>query len=571
MSTKTLRKRIALVAVSALGAGLLSLVAVPAANAAVAAASTLQLATTNSTSGSVVATASGGSASLDKSLGFVAVTTATGTNQVSSGTGQYVKAGAVGRGTMLSTGTLVFSTTNTAATAKLTVVVSGGTISGATTSSTALSYSGDLTSVYNSGTAESVGVTVAPNGIGTMSVSAYEGSNLAAASPTNGTLLGTWVITVVASGSSNVVNAAASTFIVDTSSSFANTVDQAAGFSIANGGTGYITTVPADVYGVTLTGSGHAFTASATNGALVGFSAYPTAGTAVTTTVPSGLYVVQGTANTAVTTTVSLVVDGVTIGSKTLTFLGDLAKIDLAVVYTGKVSGTNTAAMAYKAYDAAGNRVALAAPAVKGTDAVVTTAAIGTAETTTTTGLLTPTCATYGTNSGIYLSATNSAGATIASNKVSFSCAGDMYTYTAKLDKSSYKQGEIATLTITGLDVKGKPSNDVTAIGTNTYKPAISGSQMTAVNAPVYSDLTTNGVITYQFVVGNTAGTYSMAVDLPLLTNPAANATDTAKTVSYTIQGDGSVSNAEVLAAIVKLIASINKQIAALQKSLKKK
>jgi hypothetical protein len=34
MSTKTLRKRIALVAVSALGAGLLSVVAVPSANAA---------------------------------------------------------------------------------------------------------------------------------------------------------------------------------------------------------------------------------------------------------------------------------------------------------------------------------------------------------------------------------------------------------------------------------------------------------------------------------------------------------------------------------------------------------
>jgi len=41
-------------------------------------------------------------------------------------------------------------------------------------------------------------------------------------------------------------------------------------------------------------------------------------------------------------------------------------------------------------------------------------------------------------------------------------------------------------------------------------------------------------------------------------------------TVPYSIKGDGGVSNAEVLAAIVKLIASINKQIKALQKSLRR-
>ena len=41
MSTKTLRKRIALVAVSALGAGLLSVVAVPSANAAAGLAGTV--------------------------------------------------------------------------------------------------------------------------------------------------------------------------------------------------------------------------------------------------------------------------------------------------------------------------------------------------------------------------------------------------------------------------------------------------------------------------------------------------------------------------------------------------
>jgi len=54
-----------------------------------------------------------------------------------------------------------------------------------------------------------------------------------------------------------------------------------------------------------------------------------------------------------------------------------------------------------------------------------------------------------------------------------------------------------------------------------------------------------------------------MIVDLP-----AYVATDSAKTVAYTIADSGAVSNAEVLKAIVALIAQINKQIAALQKLL---
>jgi len=50
MSTKTLRKRIALVAVASLGAGLLSLVAIPAANATVASAPLNVIANGNSSS-----------------------------------------------------------------------------------------------------------------------------------------------------------------------------------------------------------------------------------------------------------------------------------------------------------------------------------------------------------------------------------------------------------------------------------------------------------------------------------------------------------------------------------------
>ncbi|MFM2180226.1 MAG: hypothetical protein RL192_388, partial [Actinomycetota bacterium] len=48
--------------------------------------------------------------------------------------------------------------------------------------------------------------------------------------------------------------------------------------------------------------------------------------------------------------------------------------------------------------------------------------------------------------------------------------------------------------------------------------------------------------------------------------------TDTsAKTIQYKVAGSAGVTNADVLKAIVSLIASINKQIAALQKALLKR
>jgi hypothetical protein len=56
-----------------------------------------------------------------------------------------------------------------------------------------------------------------------------------------------------------------------------------------------------------------------------------------------------------------------------------------------------------------------------------------------------------------------------------------------------------------------------------------------------------------------------MIVDLP-----AYVSTDSAKTVAYSV-ASGEVSNADILKAIVSLIATINKQIAALQKALLKK
>ncbi len=72
----------------------------------------------------------------------------------------------------------------------------------------------------------------------------------------------------------------------------------------------------------------------------------------------------------------------------------------------------------------------------------------------------------------------------------------------------------------------------------------------------------TNGAKTYKFTVGNSAGSFNAVVDLP-----AYVATDSAKVVSYKVApSSAEVSNAEILKSIIALIATINKQIAALQK-----
>ena len=167
------------------------------------------------------------------------------------------------------------------------------------------------------------------------------------------------------------------------------------------------------------------------------------------------------------------------------------------------------------------------------------------------------------------LQATSSTGVVVKSNEFTVSCAGDPVNYSASLDKASYVPGDIATLTITAKDSKGRLTNNAAVVGDSTDPVSIAGSNMTAVSAPTNADTFTNGVKTYKFIVGSTEGSYQLAVDLPKWNSTTYS--QSALTVPYTIKASSAaVSNAEVLAAIVKLIASINKQIRALQKSLKR-
>jgi hypothetical protein len=143
---------------------------------------------------------------------------------------------------------------------------------------------------------------------------------------------------------------------------------------------------------------------------------------------------------------------------------------------------------------------------------------------------------------------------------VTLKCADGVDTYTISMDKAAYKIGEVATLTISAKDSTGNAVNDFVTIDSLT--PTRSAGGGTFVKEIATTDAFAGGVKTYQ-VQMTTAGAFNAVVNL-------AGATTKSATVAYTVAG-GDVAMSEVLKAIVSLIASINKQIAALQKALLKK
>jgi hypothetical protein len=138
-------------------------------------------------------------------------------------------------------------------------------------------------------------------------------------------------------------------------------------------------------------------------------------------------------------------------------------------------------------------------------------------------------------------------------------------TFSVSLDKASYSPGEIATLTISAKDENGGIVSDTTTVGATIINVAMPG--MTSIGAaPTTADVFTSGKATYKFRVDQAEGSFVGQAQVDAATDLAV------KTVSYSIKSSSTaVSMADVLKAIVSLIASINKQIAALQKALLKR
>jgi hypothetical protein len=580
MSTKTLRKRIALVAISALGAGVLSVAPANAATHAaagsanlVAAADTLNVATKASVTGSAVTstTTEDGSANYNRSVGLLYKDTSTGTAQSA---------------TMLSTGTLALYTV--AATA--TWVASGGAFSSlVSTTSTNNAVSGDLKKALSGGTGVAGIHAIAwkPSAVGSYTISFYTGATTYA-DPTTGTLSGVLTVTVAATSAGSVYSAADSLCNLGVTSTSAAATDVTGASLRKNGDSAFIAIALEDAYGVALDAG--ATVATATNGAYVnivasGTTTKGTGSTAVSASAPTNLNVVvsQPTANKPVSTTVTITYNGTTVCTKAITIAGETASIVLSSVGTQDIAATFVGPkFKVRNLDSAGNLVTptataqFAAVAASLSTTVVTTASV--------TGVATSVsssaaesyssgnfeCGGVAGTTNVVLAFQNPSGSVVTSAPTAMRCAGDPYTYKASWDKASYVQGEIATLTVSFLDSKGNAANQTTTGNTAT----VTAPMMTYVGT-IAPDATAEatGVIKHTFTVGTasglTEGSYVALVNYPTLVDDVKQSIITAPYKVGT--GTTGVSNADVLKAIVSLIASINKQIAALQKALLKR
>ena len=549
MSNKTMKQRIALVAASALTAGFLSVVSAPVANAA----PVFEL---EANSGKAAAHASGSGTSYGLISGAGAITTSTAV--------------------MYSSGSLALDTGGTPTANNVVVTVTGGTI-------TATEGTVTLTGLTIVGGTGRFGFLAKPDAAGTLMVIKLYDSVAQATSSTGGTLAGTLTVTVTSAAAAGTFSAANS-FVNQHSAAATRAVtaaqdggnaDTAGANYVSNGGKGYIRFSLNDVTSLPMSTS-TVVSATATGGAVVSFDdvSYATSMSGLYGGTYGTVYVKQGTSNTAVSAgLVTLSVGGAVYASKGFKIVGDVDKITLSSPKRNVSSGAGVAGFQLAVTDAAGNLIAgivptAAATSINGSVSSVTPAASSATDTTDQAFA----CSSVRGTSNITYTYTNARNTTVTSNVLPVVCAGNPYKYTASLDKASYASGAIATLTIKATDLDGNAVSDYSVLGSAGAATTLSitcGSQMTAVTTPVDADTFTAGVKTYKYAVGTTAGSYNCVVDLPKWNGTAAP--QTAQTVAYTIAGDGSVSNADVLKSIVALIASINKQIQALQALILKK
>jgi hypothetical protein len=549
MSTKTLRKRIALVAVSALGAGLLSVAPASAATTTIVADDISITTTTTSTLGAnlgvcTVSASASATVTTAASLVFTAVSGATGYLKVTDGPGYFSAVSGAGN----------------------TLNASGSTAT----------FVGDV-----AGTS-----TLKATAVGKVYVTAYTNADAAIES---------YVITVAASCAGDTFSPAYSFFrgVTESGGDTATTnVDQTGSLDVENT-SAYIKYALWDAYSAALTTSG-ALVVTATNNARVGINAAGTTSTAVLATTGGAGYiqVKAPTDGTAVDTVVTATFNGVTVGSKSIKIRGLAKKLVVSdptiglsgVAYTDTTTnGVGT--FTYQWQDSAGNALingsrAASASALTGLNTLVTAAAAGAGGDSAAGTITKPTTLTgdtsYGEGRFSCQGSTKSGSAQIAvagynanlelivSNVFTAQCGGEVDTWTISLDKASYATGEIGTLTITAKDANGAmPASYSTLSG---VAASSLGGGGTFIATPADTAVTTLGVKTYKFYATNTPGAYTATVDINAVTEYSA------KFAQYkVVDGSGAVSLADVLKAVVSLIASINKQIAALQKALLKK
>ena len=573
MSIKTIRKRIALVAVSALTAGVVSVVSAPVAQADDITGAIGSAAATDANmlvSGNICAATS---ASLTTPLALDGVSTDT-TPFETTATGKILT---VPVGATLTIGGDVSDVIGITGPLSVFSLATSGTSTLAVTTSNKQEVTGPATDFTFQVQATAVGT-------GTL-VAGASGATLTAANSIT--------INIVAACSTGTYSASKSsvsaTTVGTTTSIAAANVDVAV--TAASGENIYIMVDGDNAYDSSLVSG--SYSVSATNGALVStgttFGTAPAVGSlssAVQATTDGLLFARIAPASAAAggTTVVTITHDGTPVTTKTLTFLGEATKINIVSATSGTVSTTGTGStglIVFSLTDAAGRSVpgdisldsltaSARTPAItEGKDATVS-AAVPTSVTAaaaafpspgTTYGVEGFDCTTVGGTGStkLTLKHTQATSLTSITTTVDALCAGGVDTYTISTDKAAYSIGEIATVTITAKDSTGAAVSDATTVGAAGIFTFGGGTPVVAAAA---ADLFSKGVRKYQAQV-TTAGTFNTVVSI-------AGSTTTSATASYKV-GGGDVSNAEILKSIVALIASINKQIAALQKLLLKR
>ena len=615
MSTKTMKQRIALVAVSALTAGVLSVVSTPAANAATTAglnnaagstnassqAGTMTVATEASVTGSPISV---GVASTARSVGLVNVSDVAGGDV--AGTTQTAVLVAGGSITFYST-TAAIGSANAANQAYV-FSVTGGTLNSPNIAGTAgaTAMNSTLTRAFFSPSASVVSIAATPTaGATSMTVSMYSASAYAAAAgnwgavgavsaatalaaPTLGTLAGSITVTVAPANTAGVP-ALAKSGIYYNSDSSSNTIteDDTSGTWLTKSPTlQYANIRVRDAFGTGIAATTGLLQASATNGAIVNITATNGAAGTASTAFYTGaspdntLLTVAAPTFAALSTVVTVTYGGTVIGTKSFTFTGPVSTVTLNSpsrinkLNTAATSGANGKGVVVKFADSAGNPIYVG-DSYYATSGYLTAAASDRSailsiapSSSTTTGYVDWTCGVNASTDNLIVQYVNTNGAIATSNTMAVSCAGDPYTYTTSYDKASYSPGEVATLTVTFKDSKGNLANDITSWSSTVPVVTVGGGAVAT--APTTSDASVKGVKTYSIVTIVTEGTYQTVTSVPVV--KTSNSSQTDQISGFTLKSQsGSVSNAEVLKSIVALIASINKQIQALQKLILKR
>jgi hypothetical protein len=617
MSTKTLRKRIALVAAAAMVSGFIS--AVPASAAVTAnslvAATVIGAGAQNAAPAVGASNATGAAGVLniasDLSTDGTTSTQAKSIGLINVGDSSTTKiAGVTSTAVMLSTGTLSFYTGRTARYTSM-ITVEGGSIS-ATTNATAISQ--DLKSAAANDAELKVAVKPS-SGVSTMIVRMYVTNGYSDSTDswtgqemidgdTTGVLTAQYRVTVASASTAGVLSAATSNlWFVDAYNNAAITSDDAGYSGVGdNDGVVFIQARIRDSYGTPISGSG-LMSVTATGGLLVNMGPGSATDTGTATTdfaagasQDATIVAVSAPSTAPVQGVVTISWNGTVIGTKTVGFSGEVAKITLSSPVIGQIGGDGSTnnEVTYTAYDAAGNQVFMDYDGASNTNTPVSGFAGNSALYNTqvsavthktasrknlATGVIVAgefhfTCGSSAGTTNIGVTYTNISGTVITSNALPVSCADKAARYTASYDKAVYAPGEIATLTIQFTDSKGNKANDIQDIDTDTTgEITVSTSGVTVIAGPATdgsdgADLS-QGALKFTYAVGTTEGTFTNKISVPDINTYAGTLNITTTDAIATLKiasATATVTNADVLKSIVSLIASINKQIQALQK-----